>query len=116
MTLARQRLGAHGEDLAAAWYEQAGYEILDRNWRCPSGEIDLVCRKGGVVVVCEVKTRRSQAFGSPGEAVTVRKRLRLRRLAALWLEAHPGRTWVRIVRFDVASILGAEVRVVEDAW
>ena len=66
----KQALGAHGEALAARHLVQRGMVVLDRNWRCPDGEIDLVLRDGPVLVVCEVKTRRSTAYGTPLEAVT----------------------------------------------
>jgi putative endonuclease len=74
--------------------------VLDRNWRCPAGEIDLVLRDGGVLVVCEVKTRTSDACGSPHEAITPAKLDRLKRLALLWAEAHdvrPAETRIDIV-------------------
>ena len=64
----------------ARWYADAGYDVLDRNWRCRDGEIDLVRRRDPVLVFCEVKTRRSTAFGVPAEAVTVTKQRRLRTL------------------------------------
>lgn len=114
MTQYRRRLGALGEELAAQWYVVSGYQLLDRNWRCSDGEIDLVCRKGDTLVVCEVKTRRSSAFGSPAEAVTAAKRARLRRLAARWLREHNVRCGY--VRFDVASVVGDQVQVVVAAW
>jgi putative endonuclease len=77
--------------------------VLDRNWRCPAGEIDLVLRDGRVLVICEVKTRSSTTCGSPLEAVTSTKLERLRRLAAHWLEAHPVRPTE--VRIDMVGIL-----------
>jgi putative endonuclease len=110
----RRRLGARGEDLAARWYAASGYQLLDRNWRCAEGEIDLICRMGAMVVVCEVKTRRSNAFGSPAEAVTAAKRARLRRLAARWLREHD--VHCATVRFDVAAVVGEQVQVVASAW
>jgi putative endonuclease len=99
----RRALGAAGEDVAAQWYVEAGYAVLDRNWRCREGELDLVVARPGVVVFCEVKTRRSDAFGAPLEAVTVTKQRRLRVLAARWLAEHPDAR-ARDLRFDVASI------------
>ena len=80
----RRHLGSRGEEAAVRWYEEAGYTVLDRNWRCPEGEIDLIAVEpaGGVVVICGVKTRSSTVFGAPEEAVTVAKQRRLRRLAA----------------------------------
>ncbi|MDP8953555.1 MAG: YraN family protein, partial [Actinomycetota bacterium] len=103
MTRARQALGAAGEDLAAAWYESRGYEVLARNWRCRDGELDLVLRRGPTIVFCEVKARSSLAFGSPLEAVTPRKCRRIRRLAAAWLD-QAGRGAPEL-RFDVAAVL-----------
>jgi putative endonuclease len=110
----RRRLGAQGEALAAMRYEAAGYEVLDRNWRCAEGEIDLVCRSGTTLVICEVKTRRSAAFGSPAEAVTIAKRRRLRRLGARWLRAHD--IHCQEVRFDVAAVTSGDVVIVTGAF
>jgi putative endonuclease len=114
VSIARRRLGARGEQLAACWYAARGFEVLDRNWRCAGGEIDLVLRKGSTLVVCEVKTRSSLAYGSPAEAVTSPKRARLRRLAARWLAEHDVRP--AKVRFDVACVLGEQVEIVAHAW
>ena len=99
---ARRAVGAAGEAAVAAWYEAAGFTVLDRNWRVREGEIDLVVRRGGVVVFCEVKTRRSDAYGAPAEAVTARKQARLRTLALRWLDARGARA--EQLRFDVASV------------
>jgi putative endonuclease len=110
----RRELGATGEDRVAAWYEANGYSIVDRNWRCRQGELDLVARRGRVVVFCEVKTRSSTAFGAPVEAVTRTKQARLRVLAARWLE--DSAVVAREVRFDVASVLGGKVEVLEGAF
>ena len=114
MTARRAARGLAGEERAAAWYTAAGYDVLARNWRCRDGEIDLILAVGPVIVFCEVKSRASDAFGLPAEAVTPAKQARLRRLAAQWLESsgrHP-----REVRFDVAAILGDELDVIEDAF
>ena len=110
----RRARGAAGEALAAAWYEAAGYDVLDRNWRCRDGELDLVCRLGGTVVFCEVKARRTAAYGTPADAVTAAKRRRLRRLAAQWLADRHVRC--AVVRFDVAAVTGDEIEVVVDAF
>lgn len=77
--------------------------VLDRNWRCETGEIDLVLRDGDVLVVCEVKTRSSDACGTPHEAVDADKLERLKRLGACWAEAHgvrPAET-----RIDLVAVL-----------
>jgi putative endonuclease len=85
---ARLALGNYGERLAARRLTDQGMVVLDRNWRCAAGEIDLVLRDGDVLVVCEVKTRTSFACGSPHEAVTPEKLDRLRRLGVAWAEEH----------------------------
>jgi putative endonuclease len=84
----RLALGDYGERLAARHLVEQGMVVLDHNWRCDQGEIDLVLREGDVLVICEVKTRTSLACGSPHEAVTAEKIERLKRLAARWAEAH----------------------------
>lgn len=100
---AKDAVGKYGEDVAARHLAAAGLTIVERNWRCPEGEIDIVARDGDALVICEVKTRRSVTFGLPVEAVTRRKADRLRRLAYLWLLENPGRGVD--VRFDVVSVL-----------
>ena len=82
-----QALGRSGEDLAVDHLEAQGYTILDRNWRCSIGEVDIVAREGATTVVVEVKTRSGSGFGHPLEAITPVKLARLRRLAAAWWEA-----------------------------
>jgi putative endonuclease len=89
--------------------------VVARNWRCRDGELDLILRQGRVFVFCEVKSRTTEAFGIPAEAVTRQKRARIRRLAARWLEeAAPMRA--REIRFDVAAILGQELEIIEGAF
>ena len=102
-TRRRSALGAYGETLAARHLTDQGMVVLDRNWRCEIGEVDLVLRDGPVLVVCEVKTRSSTRFGSPLEAVTERKAARLRRLAARWLAEHAVRP--AHVRIDLVGVL-----------
>lgn len=97
-------VGDFGEDQACAELESRGWELLERNWRCAAGEIDIVARDGDTVVFCEVKTRRSVRFGSPVEAVTPLKAARLRRLAGLWLRQHAGGGAGQI-RVDVIGIV-----------
>ncbi|MFM7536700.1 MAG: YraN family protein [Acidimicrobiales bacterium] len=112
----RQARGRFGEDLAARWYAQRGFEVVGRNWRGEGGELDLVVHRPGLVVVVEVKARASAAYGLPAEAVGPTKQRRVRRLGAQWL-AGPGRAYGHVeVRFDVASVLGTEVTVIEAAF
>jgi len=114
VTQARRALGASGEEAVAAWYIEQGYEVLARNWRCRAGELDLIVRRGRTFVFCEVKTRSSDAFGAPVEAVTRDKQVRLRHLAARWLEDAPMRP--TDIRFDVASVLAGRIEVLEGAF
>ncbi|WP_425572954.1 YraN family protein [Streptomyces blastmyceticus] len=87
---ARQALGRYGEELAVRRLTEAGIRILDRNWRCRDGEIDIVASDGDALVVCEVKTRRAGAYEHPMAAVRTVKADRLRRLAGRWLERNGG--------------------------
>lgn len=107
-----------------AWYRSASYDVLDRNWRCPEGELDIVARsaQGDVLVFCEVKTRTSARYGSPFEAVTSAKQRRVRSLARLWLRraSRTGAAY-ETIRFDVAAVtIGVggdlEVEVLPDAF
>ncbi|HKE70732.1 MAG TPA: YraN family protein [Nocardioidaceae bacterium] len=98
----RRALGQWGEDLAARCLVEAGLVVLDRNWRCDLGELDIVARSGDVLVVVEVKTRTTDLFGPPMAAVTRPKASRLRRLTARWLAEHT--VSPREVRIDVVSI------------
>ena len=84
----KDELGRLGEQLAAEYLQQAGMRILDRNWRCAEGELDIVAAERRVLVACEVKTRSGLGFGSPLEAISRRKQARLRRLAVSWIRAH----------------------------
>ncbi len=81
-------LGRYGEEVAAGYLQAIGMAVVDRNWRCDVGEIDIVAREGAVLVLCEVKTRSTEAFGTPMEAITARKVRRLRQLAYRWLCDH----------------------------
>ena len=100
---ASDAVGAYGERVAAAHLVDAGMAILERNWRCDIGEIDIVARDGDTLVVCEVKTRQGTAYGTPLEKVTSDKAERLRRLAARWMaerRVHPVD-----VRIDLVAVV-----------
>ncbi|RFU19975.1 YraN family protein [Geodermatophilus marinus] len=96
-------LGGRGERIAAAYLTHQGLRVLDRNWRCRDGEVDIVAREGSALVFCEVKTRRATGFGHPVEAVTPAKQRRLRVLAQRWLAAHDEHA--PDLRFDVVGVL-----------
>lgn len=100
---AKDALGRRGEDAAAEHLGRSGWKIIDRNWRCADGELDIVAVDGPTIVVCEVKTRSSTAFGTPAEAVTPAKAARLRRLAARWLAAQGVRH--AAVRIDIIGLV-----------
>jgi putative endonuclease len=100
---AKDVLGRDGEQAAVTYLEGIGFRILDRNWRCADGEIDIVAVERHTFVVCEVKTRSGTRYGTPLEAVGRVKRRRLRRLAVLWLNAHGVR--FDQIRIDVVGLL-----------
>jgi putative endonuclease len=97
----RQRLGRRGEELAARHLLAKGYQILDRNWRCAQGELDLVARDGECLAFVEVRTRRGRSLGSPEESVSAAKQARLVTLAEAYLQAHE---WSGSCRIDVVAI------------
>jgi putative endonuclease len=104
---ARQVLGREGEDVAAEYLKRKGFTILDRNWRCTDGELDIVAvDPRHVFVAVEVKTRSGTRFGTPLEAVGRKKLRKLRRLTVIWLNAH-GIRYDRI-RIDVVGIVRDE--------
>ncbi len=116
---AKDVLGRRGEDLAVEYLEQRGLVVLSRNWRCRDGELDVVATDSQRLVICEVKTRSTDWFGEPAEAVNGRKAARIRRVTQAWLAMHRVR-WVEI-RFDVVSVVAepgrpATVRHYESAF
>ncbi|MCX5375578.1 YraN family protein [Streptomyces sp. NBC_00091] len=102
--VAQQALGRYGEELAARRLTESGMTVIARNWRCRSGEIDIVARDGDALVVCEVKTRRGGDFEHPMAAVRAGKAERLRRLAGRWLADHGGPP-TGGVRIDLVAVL-----------
>lgn len=103
-----------GEDAAARWYTDAGFTIVDRNWRCGAGELDLIAVRERLVVFCEVKTRSSDAYGPPAAAVTPTKQRRIRRLAMRWLDGQD--RGFDELRFDVAAVVDGTVEVIPAAF
>jgi putative endonuclease len=97
----RRGLGRHGEELAARHLAAQGYEILERNWRCGAGELDLVARDGDCLAFVEVRTRRGREMGSPEESVTPAKQARLVALAETYLQEHD---WPGPWRIDVVAV------------
>jgi len=105
---AKDEFGRAGEDRAVAYLTDDGYRILTRNWRCAQGEIDIVAVRGDTLVVVEVKTRRSEDYGHPFEAIDARKAQRLWRLAMAWLAAHPDEARGRSLRVDAIGLIGSD--------
>ncbi len=104
--MGRQETGRAGEDVAAEYLRSLGWLVLDRNWRCAAGELDIVAKQPGLadtVVFCEVKSRRGTSFGPPLEAITATKMAKLRELALLWLRDR--RASAAHLRFDGIGVL-----------
>jgi putative endonuclease len=98
----RREVGQLGEDAAVDFLVGLGWVVVERNWRCRFGELDVIAVDGDALVVVEVKTRTGALFGDAAEAVTVAKYQRMRRLAGMWL-GEQGRRWP-VVRFDVVAV------------
>lgn len=105
---AKDELGRAGEQRAAEYLTSRGYTILDRNWRCAQGEIDIVAQRDEWISVIEVKTRRSPAFGHPFEAIDARKRRRLWQLAHAWRSDHAELARGRTLRVEAIGITGPD--------
>ena len=106
-TESKQQLGVRGEDLACAELQRQGMQVLERNWRCRLGEIDIVAAEAGAdgltLVFCEVKCRSGLGFGHPLEAITFSKMRTLRQLAALWMREHQVRA--SAIRLDAIGVV-----------
>jgi len=106
--------GAAAERRARRHYRLRGYRILGENVRLGGVEVDLLCRRRGIVVFCEVKEKTGESYGDPLEMVDERKQSRLRRAAEVWLAEQPVHD--QIVRFDVVAVRGGELERVENAF
>ena len=103
MATSRATVGQQGEEIAARFLVEAGYVLVERNWRGTRGELDIIARDGDEIVVVEVKTRTGLGFGHPAEAITPVKLARLKRLTGQWLCEHTPRA--ASVRIDVVAVL-----------
>jgi putative endonuclease len=114
----RINLGKEGENLAAAYLERAGYEILERNYRCPFGEVDIVAREGGSLVFVEVKSRRSESFGEPELSVGREKQRKIARVSLDYLQKRSALS--ARARFDVVTVKmlpgGVRIELIKDAF
>lgn len=103
------------ERRAAWWYRLRGYRVLDTNPWLAGNELDVVARRGGTVVFCEVKSKDGAAYGDPLEMVTPEKVRRIRCAAEVWLAVHPGYAG-HAVRFDVVAVRGRRVECLPNAF
>ena len=95
--------GKFGESVAASYLEKQGYQVIERNFRCRLGEVDIICKKNNQIVFVEVKTRTSDQYGAPSEAVTKDKVGKIRKVAALYMMSEKITNYQ--VKFDVMEIL-----------
>ena len=118
MSLMRISTGKKGEELAAAYLEEAGYRIIVRNYRCLFGEIDMVAEEGETLVFIEVKSRRSDAYGDPQLAVGPQKQKKISRISLHYLSEH--RLRHRSARFDVVAVKlrpsGHQIELIRNAF
>ena len=110
----KQVYGLTGEELAYKYLKKHGYKILERNYRCPIGELDMIAMHNGELVFVEVKSRNSLAYGRPCEAVDWAKQQKIQRLAEYYINY---KRWFNLnVRFDVVEVLGDEINLIQNAW
>ena len=118
MTRARLQTGRQGEELAVRYLQENGYLILERNFRCPLGEMDIVARHGDILVFVEVRSRRSEVYGEPLESIGIVKQKKLSRIALYYLQKH--NLQGQKARFDVLGVKiqpgGHEIHIVRDAF
>lgn len=116
---APHELGRRGEDLAAEWLQERGWELLERNFRLGHKEIDIVARRDDLVAFVEVKTRAGLGWGHPFESITRAQRREIARVATAWIDRHGPRGC--LYRFDAIAVLWAAgrepvVEHLEGAW
>lgn len=111
----RRRTGAKYEQKTAEYLESLGWRVLERNYRCRMGEIDLIALDGGTLVFVEVKYRSSRAYGTPAEAVDRKKQRTICRVSDYYRLTHQI-TDAQPCRFDVAAVQGGEIRLIQNAF
>lgn len=114
----RMRTGKKGEDIACAYLKRRGYRIVERNYKCPLGELDIVARDGDAIVFVEVKSRKSEEFGDPQLAVGLEKQKKVSRMSLTYLkEKH---LYPCNARFDVVAIKmlpdGITIELIQNAF
>ena len=108
-----EKLGRKGEKKAVSFLKRSGYKIMERNLKTPFGEVDIVARKGDVVAFVEVKTRLTDSFGTPNEAVTSERRSRYIRAAKFY---YANREIDCVLRFDIIEVFRGEINHIENAF
>ena len=118
MTEKTRTLGKKGEDIAAAFLKRKGYTVLFRNYKCSYGEIDIIAKHKKILSFIEVKTRSTEKYGLPQEAVTAVKQAKISRVALEFIQRYKMDN--RTARFDVVSVLslngGFEVDLIQNAF
>ena len=115
MAVNKRKIGSKYEALAAEYLQKKGYRIVERNFRSPFGEIDIIAEKDGVIVYVEIKYRSSMRYGDPLEAVDFRKQRIITKVAWYYLLTHGGNEWTPC-RFDVLAITGNTIRLYQNAF
>ena len=110
----KRAFGTEGEQTARNWLVAQGWQVLEMNYRRPTGEIDIIARRRGLTAFIEVKRRTTDRFGRPAEAVTPQKRLHILRTAMVYMQENDLAD--RPVRFDVVEVIQGEVRHIEGAF
>ena len=111
----KRQVGKQYESMAVQYLTEAGYHILERNFRCRTGEIDIIAKDGAYLVFVEVKYRASAACGSALEAVDYRKQQSILRVAQYYMVSHGYGTQTNC-RFDVVAIQGTEITLIQNAF
>jgi putative endonuclease len=113
----RHVLGSWGEEQASRFLRSQGYEIVERNWRCAAGELDIVAWEGANLVFVEVRTRRSQTYGTPEESVTPAKQTKLVELAQTYLQEHAELDCIWRIDVVAVEVMGGQpqIRVIRHA-
>lgn len=110
----KRQIGTEKEQVAMQFLISKGYDIIELNYRCKPGEIDIIARDGKYLVFVEVKYRKSDKMGTPFEAVTVHKQNKIRQVATWYItQKHLNDVWIR---YDVIGILGEDIKHIENAF
>ena len=114
MKINKRTIGSEAEEVACGYLEKSGYKILERNFRCRSGEIDIIALNGDYIVFIEVKYRKDKTFGYPRESVNYYKQKNISKVASYYLLIK--NAYHKNCRFDVVEIIGSHIELIQDAF